>query len=148
MMKTGNPEGEIEKNKIMRLNRKTKTMNLIKIEVNDKIYEAELYNTPTAQRISDNLPLSGYANVWGEEIYFAIPLGIPEEPDAHEIVEAGELGYWPIGAAFCIFFGPTPVSTGDKPRAYSPVNVFGKIKGDFSSLKEIKQDDKIYIKTK
>lgn len=121
-------------------------MNLIKIEANNIVYEAELYDTPTAKKILDNLPLDGYANVWGEEVYFTMPIGIAEEPDAHEIVEVGELGYWPIGAAFCIFFGPTPASIGDKPRAYSSVNVFGKIKGELSSLKDIKQDDKIYIK--
>lgn len=123
-------------------------MKSIKIEANSIIYEAELYDTPTAHKILDNLPLDGYANVWGEEIYFTIPVGIPEEPDAHEVVEVGELAYWPIGAAFCIFFGPTPASIGDKPRAYSPVNVFGKIKGDVSTLKNIMQDDKIYIRSR
>ena len=121
-------------------------MNKIQIEVNESSFVAELYDTPTAEKILDNLPLDGYVNVWGEEIYFTIPVGIAEEPDAHEIVEVGELGYWPVGAAFCIFFGPTPISIGTNPRAYSPVNVFGKIKGDLEALKDVKQDDKIYIK--
>jgi len=122
-------------------------MEKIKIEVNGRIYEAELYDTPTTKRILQNLPFEGNANVWGEEVYFTIPIGIPEEPDAHEIVEVGELGYWPVGAAFCIFFGPTPVSQGPKPRAYSPVNVFGKIKGDLASLKEIQQGDIIFVES-
>ena len=121
-------------------------MDRIEIEVNENKYEAKLYDTPTAKKIAANLPLDGYANVWGEEVYFTIPVGIPEEPDAHEILEPGELAYWPTGAAFCIFFGPTPVSIGDKPRAYSPVNVFGKIKGNLAGLREISQDDKIYIR--
>ncbi|MGD2034541.1 MAG: cyclophilin-like fold protein [Bacteroidales bacterium] len=120
-------------------------MDKIKIEINNLIVEAELYDTPTAEKILENLPMDGYANIWGEEIYFTIPVGIPEEPDAHEILEKGELGYWPVGAAFCIFFGPTPLSLGPAPRACSPVNVFGKIRGDLSFLKEIKQDERIYV---
>ncbi|MBN2524625.1 MAG: hypothetical protein JXB24_15245 [Bacteroidales bacterium] len=122
-------------------------MKKIIIEINEHALEAQLYDTPTAQKILNNLPLDGYANVWGKEIYFTIPVGISEEPDAHEIVEAGELGYWPVAAAFCIFFGPTPMSIGLKPRAYSPVNIFGKVCGDLTPFGEVKQDDKIYVRS-
>ena len=60
------------------------------------------------------------------------------ETDARTEVAIGDLGYWPVGSAFCIFFGPTPVSTDDTPRAYSPVNVFGRITGDASLLKSVR----------
>jgi hypothetical protein len=99
----------------------------IKIEVEDISMEAELLDTPTASKIADTLPLEGSVNVWGDEIYFDIPLTIDQEPGASQDVEVGDLGYWPAGPAFCIFFGPTPVSSGDQPRAYSPVNVFGRV---------------------
>lgn len=83
----------------------------------------------TAQAIWDTLPLEAKASTWGDEIYFSIPVDVdPENP--REVVEMGDLGYWPPGSAFCIFFGPTPASKGDKIRPASPVNVFGRIEGD------------------
>ncbi len=99
----------------------------IMVEVENISMEAELLDTPTALKIADALPLEGSVNVWGDEIYFDIPLTIDQEPGASQDVEVGDLGYWPAGPAFCIFFGPTPVSSGDQPRAYSPVNVFGRV---------------------
>jgi hypothetical protein len=91
---------------------------------------AELNDGPTAQMIWEALPLEGRANVWGDEIYFEIPVTAGPEPDARAEVEVGELGYWPMGNAFCIFFGPTPVSVDERPRAYSPVNILGRVLGD------------------
>jgi hypothetical protein len=107
--------------------------------------EAEMLDTPTASKIFEALPLESSANVWGDEIYFDIPLRIEQEPDARADVAVGDLAYWPAGPAFCIFFGPTPVSTGDQPRAYSPVNVFGRVTGDVRQLKGILNGAKIKI---
>jgi hypothetical protein len=104
-----------------------KTMVKIMIRVENISIQAELLDTPTAKKIMEILPLEGSVNVWGDEIYFDIPLTIEQEPDARQDVDVGDLGYWPAGPAFCVFFGPTPVSTGDQPRAYSPVNVFGRV---------------------
>ncbi len=72
-----------------------------------------------------------------EKNLFEIPVAAEAEEDARADVALGELAYWPIGSAFCIFFGPTPASTGDAPRAYSPVNVFGRIKGDPAVLRSV-----------
>lgn len=102
----------------------------IRISAGDVTAVAHLDDSITARTIYDALPLNGTVHTWGDEIYFDIPLSIDPAPDARAEVEVGELGYWPAGNAFCIFFGPTPASTGDKPRAYSPVNVFGRIVGD------------------
>ncbi len=96
---------------------------------------AELNNNSTAQQIAAALPIEGRANIWGDEIYFEIPVIVDQEPDARAEVEVGELGYWPVGHAFCIFFGPTPVSTDEKPRAYSPVNILGRVLGNVTELK-------------
>jgi len=109
----------------------------INITVGKMSLAAEMLNTLTATRVFEILPLEGSANVWGDEIYFDIPLALEPEPDARADVEVGDLGYWPAGPAFCIFFGPTPVSTGPKPRAYSPVNVFGRILVDAGQLKGV-----------
>ncbi|MEN8243388.1 MAG: cyclophilin-like fold protein [Thermodesulfobacteriota bacterium] len=107
-------------------------MNSLKISIkaSDMSVAAVLLQTPTAHAIYEALPLDGTANVWGDEIYFDIPLQLELEEDAREEVAVGDLAYWPSGPAFCIFFGPTPVSRDETPRAYSPVNVFGRVQGD------------------
>ena len=117
----------------------------IKIEVDHLSVSADINNTPTAQKILEILPIEGSANVWGEEIYFDIPLQAELEPDAREEVEVGDLGYWPAGPAFCIFFGPTPVSRDDRPRAYSPVNVFGRVVGDAKQFKTVSGGAKVSV---
>lgn len=109
--------------------------------------EAEIYeerNPRTAKAIWDELPIRGKANRWGDEIYFGIPVEIEEE-DSQQVVKIGELGYWPPGNAFCIFFGKTPVSVEDEPRAYSPVNVFGKVVGDSGIFRNVRNGEEITI---
>lgn len=107
---------------------------------------AEVYDTPTAAHILKALPLEGRANRWGDEIYFEIPVKIGLEAEACAEVDVGELGYWPTGAAFCIFFGPTPVSTDERPRAYSPVNVFGRIAGDPIGLRTVPDGARVVVR--
>ena len=120
-------------------------MDKISISVENVSLEAELFDTPTARKILDALPFESAANVWGDEIYFNIPLSLAQESDARADVEVGDLAYWPAGPAFCIFFGPTPVSTDDQPRAYSPVNVFGRILGDAKQFKGVSNGAKIKV---
>jgi len=122
-------------------------MDKILIEVESISMEAELLDTPTGHKIGAALPLKGSVNVWGDEIYFDIPLAIDQEPEASQEVEVGDLGYWPAGPAFCIFFGPTPVSSGDQPRAYSPVNVFGRVLGNPQLFKSVSSGATIKITT-
>jgi hypothetical protein len=107
--------------------------------------QAELGETPTAVKIWEALPIEGNAKRWGDEIYFEIPVRAEQEDDARAEVEAGELGYWPMGGAFCIFFGPTPVSTDQRPRAYSPVNILGKVFGDAILFRSVKSGDAVRI---
>ena len=107
--------------------------------------EAQLNDSPTAQEICRALPIEGRANVWGDEIYFDIPVDMPQEETARQDMAVGELAYWPVGRAFCIFFGPTPVSTGSQPRAYSPVNPLGAVLGDATRLRSVQNGDIIKI---
>jgi len=120
-------------------------LNKILIEFDKYSLQASLNDSPTAQELLKQLPIESQVNTWGDEIYFEIPVNMPQEPDAREIVAIGELGYWPVGKAFCIFFGPTPVSTDQRPRAYSPVNILGEILGDSQGLKAIKDRDKVKL---
>jgi len=107
--------------------------------------EAELNDTSTAQAIWETLPIKSCVNLWGDEIYFSIPLSLELEL-GQELVSLGDLGYWPDGNAFCIFLGPTPVSQGDEIRPASPVTVFGKVIGDATAFKKIAEGMKITIR--
>ena len=104
----------------------------------------EKRNPKTAQAVWDALPIIGNANTWGDEIYFGIPVEMSEE-NSQQVVELGDLAYWPQGNGFCIFFGRTPVSVGDEPRASSPVNVFGKVTGDPKIFKRVRNGEEIKI---
>jgi hypothetical protein len=115
------------------------------ISTRDLSLRAELNDSPTAQQIWKSLPIEGSANVWGDEIYFEIPVKAGQEPDARQDVEVGELGYWPAGNAFCIFYGPTPVSTSSQPRAYSPVNIIGRVIDDATRFRGTNQGTPVQI---
>jgi len=105
---------------------------------------AELNDTRTAQAIWEALPISGQANLWGEEIYFAIPLSLKLE-NGQKLVNIGDLGYWPQGNAFCLFFGPTPISGGGQIRPASAVTLFGRVTSDTTVLKQVASGTEINI---
>ncbi|MEW6238992.1 MAG: cyclophilin-like fold protein [Candidatus Omnitrophota bacterium] len=111
----------------------------IKISVGDAILEAELSNNETAKAIYNALPFDLPYNVWGDEIYFGVPVRLEQE-EGQEIMEAGDIAYWPPGHAFCIFYGRTPASMDDRPRAASKVTRFGKIIGDATALRNARGD--------
>ena len=119
-------------------------MTQIKIEFENISIDAVLNDSETANKIKKILPISNSVNTWGDEIYFSIGVN-DDENDSKEVVELGDLGYWPPGNAFCLFFGLTPASEGDKIMPASPVNVIGKILGDLEILKSIKSGDKVVI---
>jgi len=94
-------------------------------------------DSPTADAIWNALPLEASCNLWGDEIYFTIPVSLGLDRHAHEIVDKGDLGYWPDGPAFCIFFGPTPISSAGVIRPASAVNIFGRICGNPEVFKQV-----------
>jgi hypothetical protein len=116
----------------------------IKITAKPVVIEAELNQSQTAQKIWDALPIEARGNTWGEEIYFSIPVEMESE-DPQEVVELGDLAYWPPGTAFCIFFGRTPMSRGNEIRPASPVNVIGKLIGDPIRFKQVKSGTVVKI---
>jgi hypothetical protein len=120
-------------------------MRQIKITAGPVAALANLNDSPTADAIWEALPIEGRANTWGDEIYFGIPVSLEASADARETVAVGELGYWPTGNAFCIFFGRTPVSQGDEPRAASPVNVFGRVAGDATIFRQVRNGESVLI---
>lgn len=102
-------------------------------------------NPRTAEVVLDNMPIEGEAIRWGDEFYFTTALEIPEEHGRQDI-EVGEVAFWPAGKAIAVFFGRTPVSVSDKPRAYENVNVFGKLEGDARLLVKVLSGDGILIR--
>ncbi len=120
-------------------------MNAIIISAGDVSLPAELNDSPTARQVWETLPIEGTAKTWGDEVYFEIPVVAGQGPDARAEVEVGELGYWPVGRAFCIFFGPTPASTDERPQAYSPVNVLGRVLGDVSRFRAVREGTRVRI---
>ena len=107
----------------------------IQIKVNSIEVEAILNNSRTAQAIWEALPIVARINTWGDEVYFTIPVKLELEK-GQELVEIGDLGYWPLGSAFCIFFGPTPMSRDEEIRPASAVTIFGKVVGDATVLRK------------
>ena len=120
-------------------------MRRIKITAGSVEAMADLDENPTAEAIWEALPIKGRANTWGDEIYFDVPVFLESSGDAREAVAVGELGYWPTGHAFCIFFGRTPASRDDEPRAASPVNVFGRVAGDATVFRQVASGETVFI---
>lgn len=97
----------------------------------------------TRAAVRDALPLAGDATRWGDELYFRVPVEADRE-NAREVVEPGAIAYWPQGPALCLFWGPTPASTDDRPRAASPVNVVARIE-DVGPLAGVEGDATVRI---
>ncbi|MFQ6098901.1 MAG: cyclophilin-like fold protein [Armatimonadota bacterium] len=116
----------------------------IRIKAGDVEATATLNDGSTANAIWEALPIEGSANTWGDEIYFSIPVDCKLQ-DPKRVVELGDLGYWPPGTALCIFFGPTPMSTGDQIRPASDVDVWGKIDGDPTVFKAVSAGTQVLV---
>jgi uncharacterized protein len=117
----------------------------MRIRVGTLTMEAELNDSPTAREIAAALPITTSFNTWGDEIYFSIPVHAELEDNAQEVVQIGDLGYWPPGQAFCIFFGQTPVSQPGKIMPASAVNMVGKVLGDATQFKRVMREKQIVL---
>jgi len=109
----------------------------IVVEIGGKQLHAELSDSPAARRVAGALPLAISMSRWGDEYYGSAGLVIPEDSSARELMEVGEIAWWPPGKALCIFFGPTPASTDDRPRAASEVLPIGRITGGIEMLRDL-----------
>ena len=118
----------------------------IRIIFEKQSIEATLLPNHTGKAVYEALPFESQASTWGDEIYFGLPVVVELEQEARAEVEVGDLAYWPDMPAFCIFFGPTPVSRGNTPTAAGPVNVFGKLNGtDIPLLRSIVYGERVRV---
>ena len=121
----------------------------IVIMANDLKLAGVLHDSPTARALVEALPITGAAQLWGDEIYFQVPNVVAELDDtATPVVQVGDLGYWPSGRAFCIFFGLTPASVPGEIRPASAVNLVGRIVGDPCCLKLVPEGAAVRLEKK
>ncbi len=120
----------------------------IVIIVQDLRLDAVLGDSPTARAIAAALPLEETASRGGDEIYFPIPVAAELDDTARVVVQVGDLGYWPTGKAFCIFFGLTPASVPGEIRPASAVNIVGRVSGDPCCLKLVPEGALVRIERK
>ena len=117
----------------------------LRIACGDQQYIALLNDSPTAETLWQALPITSRASTWGDEIYFSIPVDAALEAGARAEVAVGDIAYWPPGSAFCIFFGPTPSSSGSEPVAASPVNVIGRVEGALEGLGALRSGETVRL---
>ena len=110
-------------------------MSRIRITLGDLVVTAKLNDSRTARLITDALPFESTAQLWGNEVYFFIPVTAGEE-DAQADVPSGTVAYWPPGKALCLFFGQRP---------YSPVNVVGRLEGDPNVLAQVSAEQGVRV---
>jgi len=117
----------------------------ILVRVGSVSVQAELFDTPCAAAICDELPIETKHHEWGDEFYFEVPVSMSLDATATKKVRSGDIGYWPEGRAFAIFFGPTPMSTGSDPVPAGAVNIVGRIIGDAGVLRKAKGAEEILV---
>jgi hypothetical protein len=116
----------------------------ILIRIGDITLEGELNESRTARLVWEALPIEANGQTWGDEIYFKIPVDSQLE-DPKATVSLGDLGYWPTGNAFCIFYGKTPVSGEDDIVPASPVDIIGRVTSDLGPLKGITEPGRVSV---
>ena len=110
-------------------------------------YPGELDDSDISNAIWLSNRLTVEINMLGGMMYGELPLDVilPKEGRTTQL-ETGDIAYWPGPGAFCIFFGPTPLSGEDgQPVAPYPVIKIGKMIGDCSGLEDAGDRQKITI---
>lgn len=119
----------------------------IQIQAGEVTIKALLKKTSLGEAIYEALPLKGEVNCWGDEIYFSVPVKRSIlKGEGQVLMKIGDLAYWPTGQAFCIFFGPTPISREGEIQAASDVEVFGHLLEDSPCLKKVRDGETILVK--
>ena len=119
--------------------------NRCKIIIKNFEIVVSLNSTETAEKIWRSLPVESNVKIWGEEIYFDTSIDICLESNAKDVVDLGELAFWPEGRAIAIGFGRTPISIGEEIRLAAKCNIWGTTVFDLKKLKNINNGELIAI---
>jgi hypothetical protein len=117
----------------------------IMIRIGELTLSAELNDSQSAEKLGSLLPVEFSMSRWGDEYYGDCGIEVELSEEARDIMEVGELAVWPTGKALCMFFGPTPASRGNEPRAVSPVNPVGKLNNNAEVLKKLSRSIRVRI---
>ncbi|MBR91540.1 MAG: hypothetical protein CL903_01910 [Dehalococcoidia bacterium] len=117
----------------------------INISAGEFLTTATLNNSSCSEKFYNSLPLEGSCQFWGDELFFSTSINMEEEDQSLEVVNIGDIAFWPPGSAFCIFWGPTPMSQGKEIRPASKVNLLGSIDCQLSKIKNISPGTKILL---
>jgi len=90
----------------------------------------------TVDGIARKLPFEGRAALWKDEVYFEIPVKMGEEK-ARAKVAKGDIAFWPMGNALCIFYGES--------QPYSPVNIVGRVTRNLELFERVKSGSVIRV---
>jgi hypothetical protein len=114
----------------------------IEIEISGRgkaVAEIDDRNPKVAAKFYQSLPVEAKANLWGEEVYFEVPLELEDE-NPSPAAKSGDISYWSPGSAFCIFFGRT--------QPYSPVNHLGRVVEGLNLFESVLNGDRIVLSRK
>ncbi|HID10966.1 MAG TPA: hypothetical protein EYP17_06660 [Candidatus Latescibacteria bacterium] len=118
----------------------------LKLKIGDVEATVKLLDNETADKLWEVAPFESSAETWGDEVYFSTPAEVELEGEfAREVVEVGDVGYWPPGRAMCLFFGPTPISHPGEIRPASPVALVGRLSTDPEDLRKVREGDPIRV---
>jgi hypothetical protein len=118
----------------------------LRVEAGNEVFEIELADTPTAKALLKATPFASVAQTWGQEVYFTTPITAKLEADAKQIVEPGTVCFWCEGDALALPFGPTPISSDERPKLASRCNILGRVSGDPSALAKVRAGDDVRVK--
>jgi len=119
----------------------------IKLNVGGVELTGTLNNSPIAEKVLKQLPYEDAGETWGMEVYFPVPVDTQNTEPVTE-ARAGDIAYWPDGPDLCLFFGPTPKSTGDTPVTASPVTIIGTFQfapEDFDRIERRRQGIRVRV---
>ena len=120
-------------------------MRRLRLEFETASLDIVLRDTPTADAVLAATPFTARTQTWGDEVYFEAPLTAPSEPDARDVVDAGQIAFWLPGSCIAIGYGPTPVSQGNEIRLASPCNIFADADGDVQKLAAVRPGSKVRV---
>jgi hypothetical protein len=104
----------------------------------------ELVDEPELEKLLKSSPFEAEVERWGDEVYFELPVKLALKGE-RTLMEVGEVAYWPDGNCLCIFFGPTPMSRGEQPVAYSKVKPLGRVVEGLSRLKDVSDEELVRV---
>jgi uncharacterized protein len=115
------------------------------IRAGKAVIRARLRNTPTADRIWQQLPIYSTAETWGGSVHFETHVETGREPGARRNVKPGDIAYWVEDDRIIIGFAMTPLSKIGEIRMPSPVNIWADALDDVAGLAAVRPGERVSV---